>query len=463
MMWMSCHTLFLLLFYLMSCCCVRFFQRSNNSLTIPQKSAIAREQAQKTKEDFTMELNLSKFAHIGKGVITKAIGLQENYAVVFEKAEAVLDEEASGCAGCPAFQEKCRLRDSAGADDAELVALECQCKSCPKAVFTERYDEKKKYINEKNMFGYQPTLKSNAIKLLLAYHFMMPDCHGIINDVSLKGLAELLGCAKATVLASNKMLADYGYCCFCNSGAYDGHINVILNDCKNYYKTAEEGGRGYITMSLELFEEILKIDGGLNALRLNIKGILEVDSASYRHTETPEMESATASYKKLRGFLPGYCKRNVIVKALDHESSIFDFTCSDSSVTFSLKPEFAQKNMRQVMMEEEEAGMKEYVGQVNATLFAAGHEYEKGADPLVDARLSRFGIITACGYGTIILTEENFQDLASMCMQYGRERVRQAVIDVYNGYTLQMRKIINYGGLVRTLIRVRMGAFKAAA
>lgn len=408
-------------------------------------------------------IELSTFAHIGKGVITKAIGLQKNYTVVFEVTENILDEEASGCAGCPIFQAKCQMRDSGMEDAAGMADLECQCENCPQAVFIERYDEKKKYVNEKNMFGYQPTLKSNAIKLLLAYHFMLPDSLGMITDVSVKGLAELLGCTTATVQSANRMLADYGYCCICNSGCYDNHINVMLSEYKDYYKTAEEGGRGYLTMSLDLFREILKIDSGLNTLRLSLKGILEVDNASYRHTESPEMESATSSYKNLRGFLPDYCKQNVIVKALGHGSSIFDFTCSDSSVTFSLKPEFSQKFMRSVMMEEEETGMREYVKGINLTLLNAGYAYKKGENPLIDVRLSRCGIITACSYDTIDLTEKDYHDLASMCMQYGRERVRMAVIDVYNNYTLQTRKIKNYGGLVRTLIRLRMGAFRAAA
>lgn len=408
-------------------------------------------------------MDLSSFAHIGKGVIAKAIGLQKNYTVVFEKVKDILDEEASGCASCQVFKDKRQLQDSCMADTKEMEDLECQCRNCQKAKFKEMYDEKKKYVNEKNMYGYQPTLKCNAIKLLLAYHFMLPDSLGMIKDISVKGLSELLGCTTATVQSANKILADYGYCCICNSGAYDNHINVLLTEYKDYYKPAEEGGRGYLTMSSELFREILKIDSGLNTLRLSLKGILEVDNASYSHTGNPEMESATSSYKKLRGFLPGYCKRNVIIKALGQGSPIFDFTCTDSSVTFCLKPEFAQKNMRSVMMEEEKAGMEEYVKGINIALFYAGHEYEKGANPLADARLAHYGIITACSYDTITLTEKNFLDLASMCMQYGRERVQIAVIDVYNGYNLQGKEIKNYGGLVRTLIRRRMEALKAAA
>lgn len=404
-------------------------------------------------------MTLSSFARIGKGVITKAIGLQENYTIVYEKTERELDEQKSGCNGCPIFEAKCQLREC-GVEDA-VDFLDCQCEGCSQAVFTEYYTESKKYINEKNRFGYQQTLKSNPIKLLLAYHFMQPDSVGLVRDISIKELAGLVGCTTETIQANNRMLQDYGYICLCNSGLYDNHINVMLTEYKDYHKTAPEGGTGYITMSAAMMDEILGIEG-INPLRLALKGILEVDNASYRNTEDPELSSATATFKKLQGFLPGYCKRNVIIKAMQGDSQIINFEYDSNIVTFKINPEFSQKNMRGTMLANEKASMEEYIENLNKTLEMAGEFYIKDADPLVDARLAWYRIAKADGYIPLALSDKDYSDLASMCIQYSRGTVQEAVITVYNGYTLQGREIKNFGGLVRTVIRSPLYACKAA-
>lgn len=404
-------------------------------------------------------MKLNNFARIGKGVITKSIGLQKNYIDVYEKEEQKLDEQQSGCLYCPVYQAKCQMREVDVTDALDF--LECQCKGCSQAVYTTGYKVCKKYINEKNQFGYQPTLKSYSIKLLLVYHFLQPDAYGTLKDVSIKGLAELIGCTAATVRANNKVLEEYGYCYICDSGLYDNHINVFLPEYKDYHKTAAEGGRGYITMSVSMVKKILDIKG-LNTLRLNLKGILEVDNASFGNTEDPEMSATTTSYKKIRGFLPDYCRRNVIIKALQQDNSIFDLTYHDNAVTFNIHPEFAQKNMRESMLENEEANIKRYIENLNQTLSAAGEDYIKGANPIVDARMAGYRIADTSKHTMLILSDKDYKDLASMCVQYNRDIVQSAVITAYNNYTVHGREIRNFGGMIRAIIRRCLSASRAA-
>ncbi len=56
------------------------------------------------KEVFVMEL--SSFARIGKGTLTKAIGLQKNYVEVYSSRPDVLNECKSNCHGCTIYQKK---------------------------------------------------------------------------------------------------------------------------------------------------------------------------------------------------------------------------------------------------------------------------------------------------------------------------------------------------------------------
>ena len=404
-----------------------------------------------------MELN--NFARIGKGVISKAIGLQKNYTETIEKTTKKLNKEKSGCSSCPIFQLRKKMHESGSEENTEFI--ENCCADCPQAVYETCSETQKKYVNETNMFGYQKTLKNNAIKLLLVYHFLQPDSIGMIRDVGIKELAQLVGCTAETVRDNNQTLQNYGYICVCNSGLYDNHINVLLTEYRDYHKTAAEGGTGYITMSAAMLNKILGIEG-INPLRLTLKGILEVDNASYRNTEAPELSFATADYKKLRGFLPGYCKRGVIIKAMQGNSSIIDFEYDSHIITFKINPEFAQKNMRGSMLADEEARMKEYIANLNKTLGMAGEVYIRGADPLADDHLVGYHIAKADGYIPLSLSDKDYSDLASMCVQYDRGLVQEAVIATYNGYTLQGKEIKNFGGLVRTIIRNFLYADKAA-
>ena len=117
----------------------------------------------------TLELN--SYARIGKAVITKAIGLQKNYKEVYEKSEDKLNEEKSGCHNCEVCKLKCRF--SALGVTEVCDALNEQCRTCSQAVWESTYTTHTKYINEKNRYGYQPTLKVNAIKLFITYHLLL--------------------------------------------------------------------------------------------------------------------------------------------------------------------------------------------------------------------------------------------------------------------------------------------------
>lgn len=410
-----------------------------------------------------MDLNMNNFARIGKGVISKAIGLQSNYIEEYEKVSKKLDEEKSNCHECPVFQLKKKMLDSGSEEYKSFI--ENSCANCPQAVYETCNETEKKYINEENMFGYQKTLKCNAIKLLLVYHFLQPDSIGLVKDVSIKGLADLVGCTAATIRSANQTLADYGYCDVRESGLYDGCVNVMLMEYRNYHKTASEGGRGYITMPSSMMQKILGIDN-INTLRLNLKGIIEVDNVSLHNAQDMDMSSATVTYQKLRGFLPDYCKRNVIMKALANVTSIIASSCCDKAVVFEMPSEYKPKKMRASMLETEEKEMKTYIDTLNSILreTSYGHvDYVAGEDLHIDTLLSDYHIAMNSSYPELKLSGDDFKDLANMCLQYSRTIVCRAVIAIYNQYTMHGKSIKKFGALVRTFIRNNIRPLGTAA
>lgn len=381
------------------------------------------------------------------------IGLQKNYTETYEKVTKKLDEVKSGCCSCPAFKLNEQRRAAGSEEDMELI--ESCCAACTQKVYETCTETEKEYINEKNMFGYQETLKSNAVKLLLAYHFLQPDSFGLIKDVSIKGLAELIGCTKATILAANNALSEYGYCDVRESGLYDGCVNVMLMEYRNYHKTAAEGGRGYITMPSSLMQQIFQIDN-INTLRLNLKGILEMDNVSLHNVQDTDISSATVSYDKLRGFLPSYCKRNVIKKALERDSSILKTNCYDKAVVFRMPDKYKTKKVRATILAEEEREIKTYIVTLNEILRKAGKDYVAGEDLHIDTLLSDYHIELSRSYPELKLSGSDFKDLANMCVQYSRSIVCNTVTAIYNQYTLHNKPVKNFGALVRTFIRNRV-------
>lgn len=396
----------------------------------------------------TMELN--RFARIGKGVLTKAIGLQKNYVEVYSKGSDLLNESKSNCFSCSNYQKKEELKLLGM--DTEAEQIHCACHECPHSVWEPSYIIQKRYINEKNRYGYQPTLKSNAIKLFLLYHFLQPDGHGFIKDICIKDLAETIGCTVATINACNNVLQDYGYCYFSHSGIHDRYINILLPEYKNYHKTAAEGGRGYITMSDNMLFDLCGIRN-LNTLRLNLKGILEVDNASYSNVQSNTVSSVVSQYQRLRGFLPSYCKRNVIQKALEQNDTIFDLTFDERNVTFSIKDKYAQKNMRKNMMENIKESLIDHVEHINTILEDAPGTEQPEEKERFDAILSMIGITPSSKYPCLCLTYSDYEDLSSLALQYNLHMVHMALNQIYNKYILQNRPIEKIGALARTIIR----------
>lgn len=304
----------------------------------------------------------------------------------------------------------------------------------------------------KSNCAYQLTLKINALKLFLLYHFLQPDAQGFVKDVDVRLLAEKVGCTVATIYASNKVLETLNYCYISNSGLYDHHISVYLPEYRNYHKTAAEGGRGYVTMSSEMLMDLLGISS-LNTLRLTIKGILEVDNASYAQAQDDACPAVEATYDKLRISLPSYCKRNVIRKSLEQSDSIFDMSFSAKGVSFTIHEKYERKNMRSAMKGHARENIIHFVENINDVIEAM----QDATDPAEKGRLaeilSAMHIEKSGSYPFLSLRLTDYEDLVALALQYNLHIVHTAVIHIYNKYIAANHPIEKFGALARTIIR----------
>lgn len=403
-------------------------------------------------------ITLSNFSRIGKGVLSRCIGLQKNHKEIIKTGVEKIDEAQSGCFNCPIhrLKQELHLLDLPG----EVSKLDEMCHTCSTAVWQQQYTIQ--YRNEKNRYGYQPRLKSNAIKLLLCYHFLQPDANGLIKDISLKDLAELLNCDIKTIQNNNAILSEYGYCYFSNSGWYDNHINILLPEYKSYHKTASEGGRGYMTFSKNILEELLNFTD-LNQIRLIIKGLLETDNQSI----TGKNPQVKVSYAYLKGFMPDYCKRGIIQQALNRltNNPILQISADSEHVEFILDPAYDGKKLRKELQVEKYKEMEDYISSLNNFFEAAGSALPPDKEG-IDIALGTMNIATAATYQLIILQKKDYQDLSGLCVQYSASATKHAITSIYNQYincSGKREAIRNFGGLVRTTIEKQLSSISLIA
>ena len=257
-------------------------------------------------------LELLNFKPIGKAVLHRAIGLSENYTMD-ENIRLLTPAVPEQCIGCEQYKERCAYADfpqSAQYNDAVSACRKCQygktleINTVIKPRLLEK-EKKKRYVNEKNRYGYAKRLKLRSVLLFIAYHMIVSNSNGILRNVSISDLADLLKCSKRAIRYNNQILSEEGYI-YISNGIDGEHINVCLPEYKSYFLPAQEGGRGFFTMSKELFTALCEIKQ-TTALRIVLKTLLSMETDVLSMNE-PRLES----YVQIRRYLPDYCKRNIV-------------------------------------------------------------------------------------------------------------------------------------------------------
>ena len=369
-----------------------------------------------------------KFASIGKSILVQAIGVQANYSEVITTD---IDKEKSGCFDCV------HSFDSSGTS----------CLDCP----SKCYLTKKVYRNEKNIYGSKPRLKSNAIKLLLYFHFLRPDDNGIIKNISLKDTAGFLRCDLRTVYNNMKLLDSYGYIKYTKT--YDGTRNVLILAYKDAFKKADEGGRGYVVINKPLLDKLIMIED-IITLRLFIRNLVELDSLN-KKDESASINMITKSYKELKRELPSYCKKNIINKALSYKDKVFFIKKEDNGITFTLNEEYIGKRKRKEQT-------KYCTYQLNKFIKALNESIRRQKDDSLDINDPNYDILYShINPKFINVLPNEVYELAHLAVYYSLEQVKEALCLAWEYYMLKNEEIESYGAVVRTFIEKAYGRMAA--
>ena len=281
----------------------------------------------------------SIFASIGLSGLIPALSLRRNSKEYVPVTR--LDESASGCFSCP-------NRKSGGE----------ACASCPSRIyFTET---KTVYRNEKARYGRKPPLRKNALALYMHLHFLNPDANGYVSSIDEEEAASALGCSKRTVENNMRLLQKNGYVSFGKTSVPD-RLQAFITDYKTAFLKADEGGRGYLRISRELFERLVALPD-VNSMRLAVRTYFEESEEERRFGKETEK-----SLNEIKSRLPKYVTKKRLLEILESDgfAEVFEVLKGSRSASLFVRKRFDQMRIAESLKAECLAEVRKFAAAVN--------------------------------------------------------------------------------------------------
>lgn len=393
---------------------------------------------------------VQNFKPIGKAVLHRIVGLRDNYTTITHTVPDC-------CANCP-FHKEMELYhlfpDSAPYKEAMANCQSCENHLIHNVFVTNTSSLMKKYHNEKNKYGAGNKLKHTAILLFIAYHMVCTDTYGILHNVSIAELARLLQCSEKTIRYNNDLLCKNDYI-YMSKGDYPGTIHICLKEYSSYFdkakagKDSKGGGRGFLTLSKETFFALTKIKS-TTQLRIILKVILDSDE----NKVSLLTGTCSQSYRDMKRYLPAYCKRGVVKKAMDTlQTVICNIKTGIHEVSFTFNPEYNAKNVKIAL---KEANRKNIFDKINNLADVIKDARKLNTVPQFKDRYFSMLQQNITTYEPLSLNNDQINNLVDLSVEYSVDLVMSAVADVYCRYICHKEKIKNFGALIRETIRLNI-------
>ena len=396
-------------------------------------------------------MNLSHFARIGNREIIQAIGIQKPYVKIEEKIIEDQDfspEECQNCNGTyTTFSREENLfftQNGAKQEDP--------CKKCPHAKFTERTEWVKMYYNEKNYYGDRKKVGRLSICSFLLIHFSMPDAKGIVKDVSISDMADILNATSKGVAYALKQLEERGYISISASVLNPSLKDIRIIGYDEIGNKADKGGRGYVTLNRTFLQEILK-EKNVNAIRIFLRALVSA--------ETDQESTAFLTGSELRRFLPSYCKPGVIAKCISEaKGQAFNIEKNKGGLKLQIKDFFVGRKNFEKKMDAATDAVTIAAKEIKVLVAKAQRAFSKRKrlDRKSKLLLSEYGIRPIyeeeelCMYRAPRITRKDINDLSVLASFFGLKSME-------NGFRKSVQIYINnkekgsIGAMVRSWIR----------
>ncbi len=346
---------------------------------------------------------LTTFAGIGQATIISSMTLRKNH-VEYETVKR-LDEQASGCFSC-----------------AHYITGE-GCQNCPNRIYQN--DVVKKYVNEKNRFGERQPLKKHALLLLIGLHFLNPDSNGYIRRVDLVEMADILGCTVRTVSNNLALLSERNYI-FVSDSNIPGCRQVFITEYTEYFKKAQQGGRGFVRLTSSLFEKLTLLPD-VNAVRLALRTYIENSEFESKHKSASEK-----SLQEVKSVLPEYVTKKTLLSTVKDKvfSTLFDVRSSGRSLLMTTKEAFSQQQTSSLVRSE-----------CRTEVAALAEEINKENRKNASGRKNNY---------RLMLTEQDLNDISGIALRYPIPAILQSVRRFYDTYVKENLAVSSIGAVIRT-------------
>ena len=337
-------------------------------------------------------------AHIGTGVMRSALRLQENF--IEYKEEKHIDELATGCSFC---EHDCNSE---------------ACASCPHKIY--EISTKKVYVNEKNKYGVRKVLKRNAMLLFLYLHFLNPDKAGHVF-IDIEEASEMIGCDVKTIRNNLYLLSENNYIALGKTDC-PGYYQLFIKGYNEYFKKAIENGRGYTTISKELFDELLKVKD-INSLRLILRTFLHSVESGAKNIQKKER-----TYKEVKRELPNYVTQKSMREVLNGNTfgKLFDVKERKRTVILNIKENFNPTEVTNKLRSECYNKVMSFIQDINN-----------------NRKLGKLFSIRC----------EEMEDIINIALKYPMTAILRGLDEFYNDYIVQGTPVRNTGALLRTIIK----------
>lgn len=339
----------------------------------------------------------------------------------------------------------CAIKNNPSFDSNKLNEF---CSNCPKLKTISEFSYVAEKETELGMIEIVTNeskcmaLSKSAIKQYLAYHFIVSNKNYVRKAVSFQNIADICNVSVVTVRHNHNVLLQVGlvYSTEIKRGKFD---IVIDEEYKNHLKK-EDGGKGYLTMSLDTLNHLLSFEN-VNELKLEIKKLIWADAKGSKLGKRIRFKK-----DNLISILPEYIKKsNKRIEAfLRSSKTLFDI----SNDTIDTKRYETKETISEKYTEPIRIQISKFFDDTGCSLSS---NYSK---VLSQINLDRYNLFEEDLRSKLEMEKDIIiNDLVGLSVQYGVTRVLAALDYMFNKYTIDeedinYNEIRNPGAFIRTLI-----------
>lgn len=212
-----------------------------------------------------------EIARIGRRVVTLAIGLIHTPKTIYRTTECWSD--------CPFSTEPCE-------------------NECSWARIAKREERKIFRIRKETKWDEKRLSRSQLLQFIML-HFYPVDENGFVKNIDIPALAEALRIHTKTVRANFVVLDQLGFLSY--SATASQLYQVWLREYRTYHATKEQGGTGYLQISQEFLQTLIK-STSVNEIRLRLRLYLRHEDEVVRS----DQQNAHVAYRELKSWLPSH-------------------------------------------------------------------------------------------------------------------------------------------------------------